>query len=322
MREKGRKGGIIVGPGNSRKAELHSCLQQDLGASLRDMEWGQWRGNASFMPDIEDLLDGCVSMAFYLFPEDGRNDEVLNLMRFCSSLEEYEVYWLAPEKPASGILSWIEETRVRKYGFDFYLFSYVRLTRWQASLKRFFDIGASLAGLLLTAPLLLLCALLVKLGSPGGVFYTQVRIGLGGKPFRLYKFRSMKENAETSGPELSNEEDRRVTSWGRIMRRYRIDELPQLWNVLGGDMSLIGYRPERKYFIDKITRVAPFYVLLYAVKPGISSQGMVDFGYAESVEEMIVRLGADMDYLRDLSLGRDLKVIAKTLSVVVRGLGR
>ena len=135
----------------------------------------------------------------------------------------------------------------------------------------------------------------------------------------------MKVDAEQGTPELSSENDPRVTPWGRIMRRYRIDELPQLWNVLKGDMSIVGYRPEREYFIKQIEEYFPFYPLLYNIRPGITSQGMVNYGYAKDLNEMLARLGEDMLYLdriRYRLIRQDLQVLFKTIKVVLRGLGR
>ena len=207
----------------------------------------------------------------------------------------------------------------------FYGFYFTRLNKGSLFLKRSFDMIFSALGLVLMSPLFLLCALLIKLDSRGPVFYNQIRIGKMGKEFRIHKFRSMKVDAEQGTPELSSENDPRVTPWGRIMRRYRIDELPQLWNVLKGDMSIVGYRPEREYFIKQIEEYFPFYPLLYNIRPGITSQGMVNYGYAKDLNEMLARLGEDMLYLdriRYRLIRQDLQVLFKTIKVVLRGLGR
>jgi lipopolysaccharide/colanic/teichoic acid biosynthesis glycosyltransferase len=142
----------------------------------------------------------------------------------------------------------------------------------------------------LLTPLLLYAALKVRLSSNGPILYKQERIGLNGKPFLIYKFRSMYIDAEKNGPTLSSDEDERRTPWGIIMRKMRIDELPQFFNVLFGDMSLVGPRPERKFYIDQIVMSAPHYVHVHRVRPGITSWGMVQFGYASNVEEMIKRM--------------------------------
>ena len=162
---------------------------------------------------------------------------------------------------------------------------------WQRVVKRAFDIAASILALVILSPVFLICAIIVKSTSKGPVFYVQERIGKGGKPFKMAKFRSMRVDAESGGtPQLSSDDDPRITKFGKFMRKVRLDEIPQFWTVLKGDMSLVGYRPERQYYIDKIMETAPYYRLLLKVKPGITSWGEVKYGYAENVEEMIDRL--------------------------------
>jgi exopolysaccharide biosynthesis polyprenyl glycosylphosphotransferase len=193
---------------------------------------------------------------------------------------------------------------------------------WQFAIKRTFDIGFSLVALLLLLVPMLVIATLVKLTSPGSVFFRQERIGLGGKPFRIIKFRSMFADAERHGPQLSSATDPRITRIGRFLRRTRMDELPQFWNVLKGDMSLVGPRPERQHFIDEIMKVAPHYRHLHKVRPGITSWGQVKFGYAENVEQMLRRLKYDILYIENMSLAVDLKILAYTALIVVRGDGK
>lgn len=193
---------------------------------------------------------------------------------------------------------------------------------WQFAIKRAFDIGFSMVALLLLALPMAAIALLVRLSSPGPVFFRQERIGLGGKPFRIIKFRSMVANAEQAGPQLSSASDPRITPIGRLLRRTRLDELPQFWNVLKGEMSLVGPRPERQHFIDEITKVAPHYRHLHKVRPGITSWGQVKFGYAENVEQMLRRLKYDILYIENMSLAVDLKILAYTALIVLRGDGK
>lgn len=161
---------------------------------------------------------------------------------------------------------------------------------WQQILKRIIDLSASLIVLVFFFPVYALVALLVKFSSPGPIFFAQERIGWHGQPFKIYKFRSMYIDAEKMGPALSSDLDPRVTKFGRFMRKIRLDELPQFYNVLKGDMSLVGPRPERQYFIDLITQEAPHYRHLQRVRPGITSLGQVKFGYAQNVQEMVRRL--------------------------------
>lgn len=207
-------------------------------------------------------------------------------------------------------------------GIEFACFSFRQLPLAQRIVKRAFDMVACVLGMLLCSPLFLLCAVLVKVSSKGPVFYSQERIGKAGRAFRIYKFRSMRVGAEDSVPQLSFAGDSRITPWGNIMRKFRLDELPQLYNALRGDMSVVGYRPERDYFIGKIEEQAPYYPLLFAIKPGISSLGITTFGYAEDVRQMVVRLACDMDYLQRLSLREDIRILGRTVRVVFYGVGK
>lgn len=193
---------------------------------------------------------------------------------------------------------------------------------WQRVIKRALDVVASMLVLILISPLYLFAAIKVKLSSPGPIFYKQQRIGLYGKPFWIYKFRSMVLNAEDNGPALSSEHDPRITPWGRIMRKWRIDELPQFYNIIIGDMSLVGPRPERKYYIDIISQTNPHYKYLHKVKPGLSSWGMVKFGYAENTQEMIERMRYDLLYIKNCSLVLDFKIMVYTILVILQGRGK
>ncbi len=193
---------------------------------------------------------------------------------------------------------------------------------WQENSKRLIDVSFSMAATILFSPVFLILSIIIKSTSKGPIIYKQERIGRFGKPFKIYKLRSMFAGAENGTPELSNGDDPRITNIGRFMRKTHLDEIPQFINVIKGEMSLVGPRPERKYFIDQIVQKAPHYTHLHKLRPGITSWGQVKYGYASNVEEMLERLPFDMMYLKNISLYIDFKILIYTLMVSFKGNGK
>lgn len=183
----------------------------------------------------------------------------------------------------------------------------------ERGLKRSFDFLAALLGLILLSPVFLIIFIIQKIDGKGPVFFSQERIGMNGKPFRIFKFRTIIPGTKEDAPELAKKDDARLTKVGKVLREHHIDELPHLWNVLIGDMSFVGYRPELKFFIDKIMERNPDYALLYCSRPGITSYAAIHNGYTYTIDKMLTRLDMDLEYLRKRNLWTDVKIIFYTL---------
>jgi exopolysaccharide biosynthesis polyprenyl glycosylphosphotransferase len=193
---------------------------------------------------------------------------------------------------------------------------------WQQSIKRFIDVVLSLLAILLLLPVYVVLSIAVKISSPGSIFFVQERIGLNGKVFKIIKFRTMYIDAERTGPQLSSAHDPRITPVGRYMRKMRLDEFPQFLNVLIGDMSLVGPRPERQFYIDQIVPIEPQFLHLTNVRPGITSWGQVKYGYAENVDQMLQRMKYDLLYMKNRSLALDFKILLYTVVIIFRAKGK
>ncbi len=206
-------------------------------------------------------------------------------------------------------------------GVPFVDLTHSNLSDFESNVKRLSDIVISIVAIIILSPLFLILSILVKTTSDGEVFYKQERIGRRRARFNIYKFRSMYNGAENNGPQLSCDNDSRITPLGQFMRKYRLDEIPQFWNVLKGEMSMVGPRPERKYYIDRIIKKAPYYNLIFQIRPGITSWGMVKFGYAKNIDEMVARTKYDLLYINNMSIRLDLKIIVYTFRTIFRGEG-
>jgi lipopolysaccharide/colanic/teichoic acid biosynthesis glycosyltransferase len=192
---------------------------------------------------------------------------------------------------------------------------------FQLIIKTIIDYSVTVICLILLIPIILILVIAIKITVKGPVIYSQKRIGKDGKAFTLYKFRSMHNGVEEGVPLLCGKKDKRITAVGRLMRKHKLDEIPNFVNVLKGDMSIIGPRPEQQYFINQIVSRKPEYRLLHSIKPGITSWGQVKYGYASNVDEMIKRLEYDLYYLKNRSLWFDLKIAVYTVGIIIKGEG-
>jgi exopolysaccharide biosynthesis polyprenyl glycosylphosphotransferase len=265
---------------------------------------------------LENLIKdyGIEELIVALDSED--DDEVLNLLY---SLYQYKLPIKLPLSYSKLLTGGMKLKTIA--GFPLIDVTANNFSEAEKNIKFSIDKIVSLGVLTLLSPVYIYLMFRVKWDSPGPVFLRQERVGQGGKPFMIYKFRTMRDNAEKDGPSLSTIDDERITPYGKKMRKYRLDELPQFLNVLKGDMSLVGPRPERKYYIEKIVKEAPYFYLLHNVRPGITSWGMVKYGYASNIRQMIERMQYDILYYENMSLGLDTKIFIYTIQTIVTGKG-
>lgn len=255
-----------------------------------------------------------------IFVAIGKQQHSTSAAPILYSLYQYKVpVYITLESVALSHLSYVPNTALSEPLVEV---TATRMSEMEKNIKWTFDKIASILALILLSPLFLVIAIAVRCSSPGNIFYTQERIGKRGKPFRIIKFRTMYEGSEANGPQLSNDNDPRITPIGRTLRRYRLDEIPQFYNVLRGDMSFVGPRPERAYYINQLFDKAPYYYLLHNVLPGITSWGMVQYGYASTPNEMLERLQYDWLYYQNMSLRLDLEILLNTIWVLFKGKGK
>lgn len=272
--------------------------------------------------ELGDLGDYCrnhaVNQLIVTSAEMPRGADLASLIRLAADLDGSLYVW--PDVNAVALTS---RRAFNVVGEPLVCISRPNIPYSSANVKRAADIVGSALALVVLSPVLLALAIGVKRDSKGPVFFRQQRLGYGGKPFEIIKFRSMIENAEADGrARVTVDDDPRVTRFGRFLRKYRLDELPQFWNVLKGEMSLVGPRPERRYFAEQIASRVPLYPLLYQVRPGITSWGMVRFGYASDVDQMVERLRYDLIYLENISILTDVKILLHTVRTVLSGRGK
>lgn len=314
---------VVVG--NSRKA--HQLAEQLINSKAvigNEIE-GFFRieGEKDFTSDawdMKDIAEICKNKEIdqvIIAPEKSDEKSVLNIV--------YQLFPLGlPLKLTPDTLSFMTSSIQLKdiYGQPLVDLTHSNMGDGAKNLKRTLDVLISFIVLVVFFPIYLILGIWVKIDSKGPVFYRQERIGLRQKPFKILKFRTMRTDAEANGPQLSSDHDKRVTRSGRIFRKYRLDELPQFFNVLKGDMSIVGPRPEREYYIRQIVKKAPYYTLLYQTRPGITSWGMVQYGYASNVEEMVERSKYDLIYISNMSILVDMKIILYTVLTIIEGKGK
>ena len=312
---------LIIGTGNRAKkiAEKLYNLGYNIAGFVKESDDANVCVNEFELLGIRDELTELISKysikELVVAPETHKENYLLDIL--------YPLYqYKLPVKVLADSINVFSKVNIKTiHGAPLVDINSNRFSYAEENIKHFADKVIAILVLIIISPLYVYIAYKVKRESTGSVIYKQERIGYMGKPFMMYKFRTMYEGAEENGPLLSKEDDSRITPFGNFMRKYRLDELPQFWNVLKGEMSLVGPRPERKFFIDQIVKEAPYYYLIHNVRPGITSLGMVKYGYARNVDEMIDRLAYDVLYYENMSLLFDITILLYTIRTVVTGKG-
>lgn len=287
--------------------------------SIRDDDHGLLKGKLPFLGRVE-MLPRIISehkIEEVIIAIEGNEHETIGSI--IGKLEYSDITIKAVPSLKDILTGRVEQTAI--FGTPLLEISVSLMPVWQANIKQIMDYALSFISLVVLSPVIMILAVLIKLSGKGSVIYSQERIGKNGRSFKIYKFRSMHEGAETDEPLLSGVNDSRITPAGRFMRKHRLDEIPNLINVLKGEMSLVGPRPEREFFIEQIVQKAPHYRRLHKVKPGITSWGQVKYGYASNVDQMIERLEYDLIYLENMTLLIDLKILIYTLLIILKGKG-
>ncbi len=315
---------VIIGTGHAARKLAARVSDTQASGGMRLVGFVSLDDNTGGEPDVypfSQLENLCKELDLKYLILSPHHDGMKSTLDLISKLFRLEVPILMETGPFHLVMARSQLSNV--IGEPLVDLTHPAMSYSTANIKRFSDIIVSALALIAVSPIIALTAIAVKLDSRGPVIYRQKRVGRHKKQFTMYKIRSMCVDAEHNNePCLTSADDKRVTRVGRFIRKYRIDELPQFWNVLKGDMSIVGPRPERAYFIEQIVARVPYYSLIHQVRPGITSWGMVKFGYASNVDEMIERLNYDLLYLDNISLSVDMKIIFHTVSTVLKGKGK